>query len=365
MAWNVLIIGAGAIGCLVGGKLAMAGQQVTLVGRRAFVEQVRARGLQLTDEEGAHTIRNVRAASSMLEAYDRSPSAFDLAIFTVKSYDTAAAGEELRQALSDTGAPAPTLLSVQNGVGNEEMLAQIAANAAVVAGSITTPVSVEAPGVIRIDKPSYGLGLAVWGDEARGGAGEGEHLVAVFDGVCGLMAMAGFAVKPYASAASMKWTKLLMNMMGNATCAILDEAPGTVFADNRMVDIEIGAWREALAVMRAARIAPVDLEHYPFGKLAPLIRFAPAAVMRPILRSQIGGARGGKMPSLHIDLHGNKGKSEVRWLNGAVVEKGKTVGVATPINAALTETLLRLVEHPEERAGWKGAHERLWQAVKA
>lgn len=361
MAWNVLIIGAGAIGGLVGGKLAMASQQVTLVGRHAFVEQVRTRGLQLTDETGAHTVRALRAASSMIEAYDRSPSAFDLAIFTVKSYDTAAAVEELRQALADTGAPAPALLSVQNGVGNEEMLVQVAANASVIAGSITTPVSVEAPGVIRIDKPSYGLGLAVWREKES--AGEGESQSAVFDGVCGLMAMAGFAVKPYASAASMKWTKLLMNMMGNATCAILDEAPAAVFADNRMVDIEIAAWREALAVMRAAGIAPVDLERYPFGKLAPLIRYAPAAWMRPILRKQIGGARGGKMPSLHIDLHGGKGKSEVRWLNGAVVEKGKTVSVATPVNAALTEILLRLVVHPEECADWQGAHQRLWAAV--
>lgn len=364
MAWNVLIIGAGAIGCLVGGKLAMANQQVTLVGRRAFVEQVRGRGLQITDERGVHTVRNLRAAASMVEAYDRSPTAFDLAIFTVKSYDTSAAVDELRQALAATGAPAPALLSVQNGVGNEEMLAQVAANIAVIAGSITTPVSVDAPGVIRIDKPSYGLGLAMWeqaGEPGRAGAEEKQS--AMFAGVCEVMKMAGFAVKPYASAASMKWTKLLMNMMGNATCAILDEAPATVFADNRMVDIEIKAWREALAVMRAANIAPVDLERYPFGKLAPLIRYAPAVLMRPILRTQIGGARGGKMPSLHIDLHGNKGKSEVRWLNGAVVDKGGALGIATRVNAALTTTLLHLVAHPEERAGWKGAHDRLWQAV--
>lgn len=362
MAWNVLIIGAGAIGSLIGGKLAMANQQVTLVGRRAFVEQVRTRGLQLTDECGVHTVRNLRAASSMLEAYDRSPSAFDLAVFTVKSYDTSDAVDELRQALTDTGAPAPALLSVQNGVGNEEMLALVAANAAIIAGSITTPVSVEEPGIIRIDKPSYGLGLALWGDEGKGRKGERES--PLFDGVCGVMGMAGFAVRPYASAASMKWTKLLMNMMGNATSAILDETPTAVFADNRMVDIEIKAWREALAVMRAANIAPVDLERYPFGKLAPLIRYAPTALIRPILRKQIGGARGGKMPSLHIDLRGNKNKSEVRWLNGAVVEKGSVLGIATPVNGVLTSTLLHLVKHQEERAGWKGAHDQLWQAVQ-
>jgi 2-dehydropantoate 2-reductase len=360
MAWNVLVIGAGAIGCLVGGKLAMAKQQVTLVGRPALVEEVRARGLQITDEHGAHTVRNLRAATSMLEAYDRSESAFDLAIFTMKSYDTAAAVDELRQALVDTGAPPPTLLSLQNGVGNEALLADLAAP--VIAGSITTPVSVDGPGIIRIDKPSYGVGLAMWGED--GIVHAGEHVSPLFDGVCGLMEIAGFAVRPFASAASMKWTKLLMNMMGNATCAILDEAPQQVFADKRMVDMEIGAWREALAVMRTAQIAPVDLERYPFSKLAPLIRYAPVVVIRPILRKQIGGARGGKLPSLHIDLHGNKGKSEIRWLNGAVVEIGRQLGVQTPINTALTETLLRLVEHPEERSGWKGAHARLWEAIQ-
>jgi 2-dehydropantoate 2-reductase len=116
--------------------------------------------------------------------------------------------------------------------------------------------------------------------------------------------------------------------------------------------------------MRAAQIAPVDLERYPFGKLAPLIRYAPLVLIRPILRKQIGGARGGKLPSLHIDLYNNKGKSEVRWLNGAVAKKGKAVGVATPVNSVLTETLLRLVEYPEERSNWHGTHDRLWAAVQ-
>ena len=94
-----------------------------------------------------------------------------------------------------------------------------------------------------------------------------------------------------------------------------------------------------------------------------MIRYAPLAMIRPVLRKQIGGARGGKLPSLHIDLYNNKGKSEVRWLNGAVVEKGKIVGVTTPVNTLLTETLLWLVEHPEERAGWKGAHDQLWKML--
>ena len=162
----------------------------------------------------------------------------------------------------------------------------------------------------------------------------------------------------------MKWTKLLMNMMGNATCAILDEPPQTAFADGKIVDLEISAWREALAVMAAAGIPALNMDKYPFAMLAPLIRYAPKALMRPILRSQIGGARGGKLPSLHIDLHGGKGRSEVGWLNGAVVRKGGEVDVATPVNQVLTEVLSDLVAHPSEIGAWRSNHARLVNAVK-
>ena len=351
MGWNILIVGAGAIGCLVGGKLAQAGQQVTLVGRPAFVEQVRGHGLQLADAQGSQRIRSLRVAADLLEAYERSPSAFDLAIFTVKCYDTAAAVDELRQALAATGAPPPALLSVQNGIGNEALLGQLVPTAPVLAGSLTTPVSVVAPGSIRVDKPSYGLGLAVW----RGSQADAQA-------VGSLLAQAGFVVTSYADAAALKWTKLLMNLLGNATSAILDEPPQQIFADRRMVDLEIAAWREALAVMRASHIAPVNLERYPFARLAPLIRWTPKGLLRLFLRRQIGAARGGKLPSLHLDLH-HKSKSEVAWLNGAVVAAGQQTGVPTPTNAALTSIVLRLCQHPEERASWRGAYARLWEAA--
>ena len=354
---NVLIVGAGAIGCLIGGKLARANQQVTLAGRPTFVEAVRSRGLILADETGRHTVRNVRAVASPQEALARSETAFDLAVFTVKSYDTSAAIGELCAALEATGAPPPALLSVQNGVGNEDALAAALPTVSVLAGSITTPVSVEGPGAIHIDKPRYGLGLGLW----RAGAGG----TTVFDGTCTLLENGGFALQRYANAQAMKWTKLLMNMMGNATCAILDEPPQAAFADDKIVDLEIAAWREALAVMAAAKIPALNMDKYPFATLAPLIRHAPKALIRPILRSQIAGARGGKLPSLHIDLHGGKGRSEVGWLNGAVVRKGDEVGVTTPVNQVLTEVLSGLVAHPDEIRMWRGNHARLLAAVKS
>lgn len=352
---NVLIVGAGAIGCLIGGKLALANQQVTLVGRPSFVQTVRTQGLRLTDENGLHTVRNLRAVDGTLAALARAETAFDLAIITVKSYDTAAVVDELCRALEQTGAPTPVVLSVQNGVGNEDAFGAALPGVAVLAGSITTPVSVESPGAIRVDKPRYGVGLGLWREGAAGAA--------VLDEICALLGHAGFAVKQYPNAQGMKWTKLLMNMMGNATCAILDEPPQVVFVDSRLVDLEITAWREALVVMRAAQIPALNMDKYPFGVLAPLIRFAPNLLIRPVLRAQIGGARGGKLPSLHIDLHGGKGRSEVGWLNGAVARYGTPLGVATPVNQVLTDILSGLVAQPAAISGWRGEHGRLLRAV--
>jgi 2-dehydropantoate 2-reductase len=163
----------------------------------------------------------------------------------------------------------------------------------------------------------------------------------------------------------MKWTKLLMNMIGNATGAILDASPAQLFADNAVVDVEIAAWREALAVMAAAAIPPVNLGSYPFALFAPLIRTMPNALLRPILRRQVRGARGDKMPSLHIDLHGGKTKSEIGWLNGAVVARGKEVGVATPVNALLTETVTALIGNRAGQAAWRGQTIKLAAEARA
>ncbi len=366
---NSLIIGAGAIGCLVGGKLALAGNPVTLAGRARFAEVVQRQGLRMIEPSGEQTLDTIQAVSSIDEAFATTSSPFDLIILTVKSYDTASALAELQQASQRHQHRLPSVLSLQNGAGNEEMIADIVTPSSIIAGNITTPVSVPEIGVIRVEREKYGIGLAQWREEGAGGeeliAGDAE-LNRAFQNIQAVLGEAGFAVKVYASAPGMKWTKLLLNIVGNASSAIVDQAPAVVFSDVRMVDLELSAWREALAVMRAASIPVLAMDGYPLDRIAPLVRWLPNPWLRPALRRMVTGGRGQKMPSLHIDLHQNKGKSEIGWLNGAIVAKGRSVGVATPVNQLLTETLLRLLTADEnERKGWRGNYARLIEQISS
>jgi 2-dehydropantoate 2-reductase len=358
---KILVIGAGAIGCLVGGKLAQAGESVTLVGRPAFAAAVNQNGLRIHDELGVHTVRSLHAVGRIADAFTPAipgSSPYDLTILTVKSYDTALVLSELAPHLPQAAA---YLLSLQNGVGNEETIAAAYGPGSVLAGTLTTPVSVPAPGSIRIDRPSYRMGLSPWQTDVP----TAVVPTAVVSATAAALERAGFKLRVYPHAQGMKWTKLLMNMVGNATSAILDQPPAALFADSRITDLEIAAWRETLAVMAAADIPPVNLGSYPFATLAPLIRHAPRPLLAAVLRRQVGGARGSKLPSLHIDLHQGKAKSEIGWLNGAVVKRGASVGVATPVNRALTDTLTHLLSHPDERAQWRGQVARLVAAAQA
>jgi 2-dehydropantoate 2-reductase len=350
---HILVIGAGAIGCLVGGKLAQSGVSVTLAGRQRLVDAVTANGLRLVSGDITQRVDGIQPVASLEDGYRRAAQnerPFDAAILTVKSYDTADALEELRDAAQKAGLPVPPILSLQNGVGNEEAIADAFGPQCTIAGTITAPVEVPETGVVRLTKPKFLIGMARW---------DSQRPAPVFDALRSQLVNAAIPVSLYNDARSMKWSKLLMNQIGNATSAILAQPPGVTFAHRAIADLEISALRETLAVMAAAGIRPVDMEKYPLGKVAPLLRYGPRWLLRPVLRKIVSGARGGKMPGLYLDLEAGKTKNEVGWYNGAVARKGEEVGIPTPINHFLSETVLRLAARPDERADWRGNVARL------
>jgi 2-dehydropantoate 2-reductase len=145
----------------------------------------------------------------------------------------------------------------------------------------------------------------------------------------------------FEDAASMKWSKMLTNLLANPTSAILDMTAAEVFGNKDLYKLEIAMLRECLAVMEAQGIKVVDLPGTPVRALAYATKL-PLWLSKPFLSRAAGAGRGAKMPSFHIDLHGGRGKSEVEYLHGEVVRAGQKCNVPTPVNKVLTETLMAL-----------------------
>jgi 2-dehydropantoate 2-reductase len=262
---------------------------------------------------------------------------FDLALLTVKTYDTKATIEELMAAAREDTWTHTIIISLQNGVQSEKLLAEAFGPERVVAGTELNPISVVEPGTILLEKWRGGLGLA---PVTRGASV--ERWVQVFEKDV-------LPTRAYADFRAMKWSKLLLNIIGNASAAILDMNTAEVYADPRLFHLEVEMLREAVDVMRSQGIRPVNLPGYPVQLLARGMRWAPDFVLRPIMRKLVAGGRGEKPPSLLLELRRGRRRSEVGDLNGAVVRAGERTHVSTPVNQTLTEVLSRLVE---QRVQW-------------
>ena len=325
---KILSFGAGAIGTYIGGSLALAGHEVIFVERPQVAEDLSARGLRLDLSLDAR--RNTSAADlipaadlvfadSLEKALNYGP--FDLALFALKSYDTDAALEGIQPFAEKM----PPVLCLQNGVDNEIALAEVLGKEKVIAGTVTSAVGRRDAGDIVLEK-LRGIGIA------------DEHPLA--ERLVKAMNDALLNAKLYPRAADMKWSKMFTNLVGNATSAILDMSPAEIFARDDLYAFEMQMLRETQEVMNAQGIELVNLP----GLQVKLLAWTANAPLwlRPLAAKKLGGGRGEKMPSFHIDLHSGRGKSEVDYLNGAVVRAGVKTGIPTPVNLLLNETLLAM-----------------------
>lgn len=322
---NVLIFGAGAIGTYVGGSLALAGNHVVFMEQAQAADELRAHGLRLDLTINRNSVFEIQDSSvtfksSLEEALKSGP--FDFAIFALKSYDTAAALDGMKPHADQL----PPILCLSNGVDNEPAIAAVLGADKVIAGTVASSVGRRQAGDIVLER-LRGVGVAE------------KHPLSLF--VAELLNAAGLNARLYQRAADMKWSKLLSNLPANVSAAILDMTAAEVFAHPGLFRLEMRVLRETLAVMRANRLRVVDLPRLPVHLLA-LGTSLPDFVARPLMLKAVGGGRGGKMPSFHIDLHSGRRRSEVDWLNGAVVRYGEKAGVPTPVNKLLTGTLLGL-----------------------
>ncbi len=276
------------------------------------------------------------------------PVKADLAIVSVKAYDTPSAIETLRRGLTPDADV--TFLTPQNGVGNEELLAGAFGADRVVSGALTIPVERE-PGGAVVAANRGGLALAPVGSVAH------NWLVAAFG-------RTPIPVSVLSDYRAMKWSKLALNIIANASCAILDIMPERLVAHGDLFELELSALREVRAVMGALDLGAVDLPRYPVRALFALLGL-PSAVARPLLARRIAGARGQKAPSLLLDLRAGKGRTEVDALNGAVAAAGAERGIVTPVCSTYAGVLDRIAREPAAWEAYRGRPEALLAAVEA
>ena len=313
-----LVIGSGAIGTYIGGSLALRGYMVVFLEKPEARRRIVETGLKLEIDGLVSEVPTPVITDTIREALGHGP--FDAAVMALKSFDTKTAMQEAFSVRAEL----PPILCLQNGVENEVEIARILETDRVIPGTLTSAIARGAPGTIILEK-KRGVGIAA-------GYPLSETIVNAFND-------AGLNAHLYKSASSMKWSKLLTNLLANASSAILTMTPAEIFSDSRLFRLEAAQLREALLLMKAMGIQVVDLPGTPVRALAFAVQRLPASIARRLLRRAVGEGRGSKMPSFYIDMVSGRGQTEVDYLNGAVVRYGGKLGIPTPVNSLLNKTL--------------------------
>lgn len=335
-----LIVGAGAVGSFLAASLVAGGRDVAIV-RRRLGGPPRPGEITIVGQDGGRATRVVTEVAAPGDL----PRPPDLIVFGVKMYDLA---DAVASCAAWPDAPALTPL---NGVGAEEIVRAGRPDAGLIAGSLTVSLDVLPDGAVaRLNRGGIGL-AAVHGD-----------VETTIDALRAAFGAGGVATRTYPDARAMKWSKLVANLVGNATSAIVDLPPEAVYADPGGFAVERRQLLEALAVMRRLGVSPVALPGADVRLLAAAVRLPPL-ISRPILRRVVAGGRGGKDPSLRIHARSGSGPSEVGWLNGAVARAAEALGGDARVNRRLTGLVEEVLADPARRTWFRGGLDRLEEAV--
>lgn len=297
---KVLILGAGAMGCLYGAAFHRAGCEVTLVDvNREHIDAVNASGLELDTRAG---IERLPIPARLPEEVDE---AVDLVVVFTKTFQTDKALAGIAAAIG----PETRLLSLQNGLGSDRRLASHVAREHVMIGASTLPSDLVGPGKVR----SHGEGGSKL-YPAFGGEADFAQEVADRLSRGGLPA----ALDPDIHAAI--WSKAIFNAAMNPLCALTRRTPGF-----------LGAHEESRALIRsvvlegvaAANASGVPIEAQPILELTEVSVTDHADHEASMLQDVKAGRR-----------------TEIDAINGAIVEAARAAGVEAPV----TETLWRLVK---------------------
>jgi len=304
-----LIMGAGALGTVFGGLLQQAGHAVAFLGRGDHFQRLTTTGGLIDGIWGEHRLAPV--------ARPRPGDLYDVVFLTIKSFDTAAA---LRQA-AGLAAPDGLVVSLQNGLGNIEIIAQECGARRTIGGRVIFGAQVAEPGRVTV---------TVYADPVLLGAVDPGTPATKLALVAQHLNEAGIPTQVVADIIPQIWGKALYNCALNPLGAILGVPYGALGDHPETRDLMRLIIEE---IYRVAEVKRVDL---------PIPR--PDDYFRHFLENLVPPTAA-HWPSMWQDLQAGR-PTEIEALNGAICRYGREVGVPTPYNDAVTRLVRFRQSHP-------------------
>ncbi len=298
---DITIIGAGAMGSLFGSLLAQSGENVLLLDIwKKHVNTINEQGLGV-ESEGKIVRVDINASCNMEDTRKS-----DLVIIFVKSTDTAEAAIQARKCLNDAG----VVLTLQNGMGNADKIAQTVPSDKVIAGTTSHGATMLEPGLIR----HAGSGLTLIGMWAGPNHSGLENIKNVF-------CRAGIDTQIEADIHLVIWKKLIINVGINAITAL------TGVKNGKLIDAPPTGELVRAAVAEACDVALAHGVKLPEGIAEQVFKVAQAT--------------GPNRSSMGQDID-HKRPTEIDAINGAVVRLAHGKGIDVPVNRTLTALVLTL-----------------------
>lgn len=296
---KIVMLGAGALGSTIGGTLAMGGNDVHFVDMwQEHVDLINKDGLHMTNEKEDWYVRvDARTTADTINEAD-------LVIVLVKSFATKQAVEQLKQ--TNVIGKNTLVMSLQNGLGNEETIASVIGSENVISGKTYVGG--------RLIQAGY-ISAGVQGKWTYIGELNGE-ITDRIQSVCNVFNDAGLLCEVSDNIKGLIWDKLLINVAAGALCGITRLPYGPLYEEDYIKDVAVAAIQEGIQVAKAAGVVLKSEDpQYPWVAASEGL---PGTFKTSILQS--------------LEL---KRPTEIDFINGSIVEWGKKYGIETPVNQTL------------------------------